>query len=195
MPACTNWRSGALRSLYISTDFTLQQGKRHNMGGSIPALCKSPGTGGTDTISIWSFKRKLFSPKYEQRLEIDSRLLQICANQRPQNKMVLALLGTHTPVLCMLGKGCCWKKVRHAVMLTYLSGLLGPFRVLVIGLHPTVPWGQLCFHLGHLPLCTAMFFLLDTLLWTTMNKSDLWNKEFTWVNGSRVLTFHLVGTA
>lgn len=77
------------------------------------------GPSGTDTISIWPFKRKLFRPKYVQRLQTDSPLLQICAKERPQNRMVLALLGdTPHPVLCMLGKGCCGGGgVRHAKLL------------------------------------------------------------------------------
>lgn len=64
----------------------------------------------------------------------------------------------NTPVLCMLGRGCCWKKVRHAVMLTDLSGLLGTSRVLVIGLQPLVAPGTAL--LPTRSLFTAHYYVL-----------------------------------
>lgn len=74
---------------------TQQQYQPQVMKRNISALSKRLGTNCRDTISTWTFKKKLFSPKCAQRLQTDLRLLQICANERPQNKMVPALPGKH----------------------------------------------------------------------------------------------------
>lgn len=145
MPACTNWHSGALRNPFNFTDFTPQQGKRHNMGGSIPPLCKGPENKQHRHHKHLALQKEIIQSQICTKTSGLTHNSYRSMQMRDHRTRWCWLCWGNTPVLCMLGKDCCWKKVRDAVMLFQLSGLLGTFRVLVIGLHPTAAPGTALF--------------------------------------------------